>query len=201
MPYDLNGSDDDDCDDESAPSTSAPPPLPPSPPHVPTAPLDVLPPNAGVGSRVAIDWGTAGGWREGYIAELQHQLAYSGGARHIFRVVYDEVLPRGGCSTWHGDEFHGTKGVRLLSASEEEDRADVVGTWAAVHLRCNVSMLPLTEPARGSGCAHPPQVNRSVLCSFVGGPCPLACCSAHIRTTRDVVLECVLPTHRRCIPH
>lgn len=155
--------------------------------------MDMLPLNAGVGSRVAIDWGTAGGWREGYIAELQLQLASSGGvARRIYRVVYDEVLPRGGHSTWHGDKF---QGVRLLGASDEEAHAGVISTWAAVHLRCIVSMLPLTEPARGSGCAHPPQVNRSVLRSFAGGPCPLACCSAHIRTTRDIVLECGLPNH------
>ena len=93
---------------------------------------------AQVGSRVAIDWGAAGGWREGCIIEMRTELEGVG-----YRVSYDEPLPRsaseGGSSTWHGpgvDKL--VKGARLLAMTGS--------TWTPLQLRCVVSMERLTAP-------------------------------------------------------
>ena len=70
--------------------------------------------------------------------------------------------------------------------------------WEKLELRCVLSFQRLTDPAKGSGCAHRACCNYQVLRDYVGrltsGPkhCPLATCGVRLQRTRDVVRDASL---------
>ena len=67
--------------------------------------------------------------------------------------------------------------------------------WERVELRCAISFQRLTDPAKGSMCAHRACCNYQVLRDYVGRvstkpkECPLATCAARLQRTRDVVRD------------
>ena len=85
-------------------------------------------------------------------------------------------------------------------ARQELEREGVVCTdeWEKLELRCALSYQRLTDPAKGSGCAHRACCNYQVLRNYVGrlanGPkhCPLATCGVRLQRTRDVVRDAAL---------
>ena len=153
-----------------------------------------LPEGAGVGTRLALDWG-ASGWREGLCVDVSTELSRDS-RLETFRVAYDDD-GRGARSAWHGRHGDPVREVRVVTASEST--ADVVASdWEPLPLRCQITHARLSEPAKGSQCVHVAKCNLAALRLYAGRTCP--CCSAVIARSRDVALDEHLKSQLEQVP-
>ena len=157
---------------------------PPAPLTAAAEPLSAEEANALVGRRIRVWWEGDRKWFRGRIQSYNalwqtHLVLYDDNDRRSYRL--HEGL------RW---ELEGTAGVEVM----EE--------WEQLELRCAISFLPLTDPARGSSCAHLSRCNFDMLWQHVSRhhACPMAGCEAPMRRTRDVVRDDALRAKLEALP-
>ena len=101
--------------------------------------------------------------------------------------------------------------VQLDCDSDTDDAVAVAQAWLKLPLRCALSHLPLTDPAKGDCCAHAPTFNYTELRAYVGrsigsGPrcvkaCPLAGCNAKLQRPMSVIRDDALRGKLCTLPH
>lgn len=97
-------------------------------------------------------------------------------------------------------------GAPHAADDEEEEDDDVVevgcSEWVKVPLRCAVSLQRLADPARGTGCHHPPRCNYTELrdVAMRSKACPVMGCNAKMQRTHDVVRDDALREQLRKLP-
>ena len=156
---------------------------PPAPLATAAEPMSADEANALVGRRIRVWWEGDCKWFRGRIQAYNalwqtHIVLYDDNDRRSYRM--NEVR-------W---ELEGTAGVEVM----EE--------WEALELRCAISFLPLTDPAKGSSCAHVSRCNFDMLWQHVSRhhACPMAGCDAPMRRTRDVVRDDALRAKLEALP-
>jgi len=156
---------------------------PPAPLAAAAEPMAAEDANALVGRRIRVWWEGDCKWFRGRIQAYNalwqtHIVLYDDNDRRSYRM--NEVR-------W---ELEGTAGVEVM----EE--------WEALELRCAISFLPLTDPAKGSSCAHVSRCNFDMLWQHVSRhhACPMAGCEAPMRRTRDVVRDDALRAKLDALP-
>ena len=92
-----------------------------------------------------------------------------------------------------------------LSLPRHADRAQEVvclDEWSELPLRCCLTLQPLTDPARGSGCAHLSRCNFGALRAHAARQktCPWVGCDARLLRTHDVVRDAALAARLRELP-
>ena len=127
---------------------------------------------------------------EGQVIETVWQLGKKDASVFAFRVGYDD-----GDVKWHA--FAGSGWTRVEIMEEDcppQDAIDIDGIaassdqWEKLEPRCVISMMPLTDPAKGCSCRHRANCNYAELRDYVGRmkACPVAGCDAKLYRTRDV---------------
>ena len=77
------------------------------------------------------------------------------------------------------------------AAFDGEGVAPAEGSAVKLDLRCAITMQPLTDPAKGCRCAHPPMCNNDVLRVHVSRSkdCPIFGCDAELKRPIEVVKD------------
>ena len=156
-------------------------------------------PEALIGQRVRVWWdgnrqtrleGT-GRWFSGRIhrysaATGQHLVLYDDADRRWY------VLGTGATTSGDGDgDGDGDVPRWQLEHRTSTEVQEDVDAWHELPLRCSLSLAPLTDPARGSGCAHLSRCNYAPLRAHVARhhACPCVGCGATMPRTRDVLRD------------
>ena len=97
-----------------------------------------LPAGARVGTRLALDWGSAG-WREGVCTAVSTELGGGGKSVELFQVEYDDDSPRLAKRFWHGRERE-RRVIAVRIVGEHDSTAEVVASgWESLPLKCQIS--------------------------------------------------------------
>ena len=184
---------------------SAPPPpsLPPAATHRPSAPPQppTVRPSRHDRVRVHLNDG-----REytGQVIDTSEELGRKGRIMFRFRVQYDSDDFGSGGSTWH---IHGIDGdVKSVDRLPPEDFGDVLADeWQPLSMQCILSLNRLTDPAKGTNCAHLACCNYGPLEKATSRlsrakACPFAGCSCRISRSRDLVRDSSLAAKLAKVP-
>ena len=163
-----------DAESEDAP----PPPLADASVAMPADEAEAL-----VGRRIRVWWEGDRRWFCGRV-ESYHALWQT------HQVVYDDNDRRRYHLHTVRWELEGTAGVECMEG------------WEQLELRCAISFMPLTDPAKGSSCAHTSRCNYETLRQHVSRhrACPMAGCEALVRRTHDVVRVDALRAQLEALP-
>lgn len=152
--------------------------------------------------RVRVHW-SSGEAYDGIVVDTSEQLD---GQRIIFRfrVKYDDDQSgASGGTVWH---IHGAGGDVQVEQRPPEAFQDVMESgWQQLKLTCAISHERLTEPAKGSSCAHVACCNITPLRNAVARlskakVCPVFGCNVKLSRARDVVSDTALTDQLRAVP-
>ena len=129
----------------------------------------------GIGERIEAWFRRESAWYAGEVVDTRSQL----GDPDQLRVRFDD-----GQVSWLGSHVVVRRATRELPPTE----VHCVSEWQQLETRCRISRGPLTDPARGTHCKHPPCCNFAALRTCVrAGACPVQGCQAPFRRLGDVV--------------
>ena len=154
-------------------------------------------PEALIGQRVRVWWEGNGRWYSGVIHRYnattgQHQVLYDDADKRWY------VLGTGATTGGDGGDAPCWQLEQRVSTDVQEN----VDEWHELPLRCALSHAPLTEPSRGSGCAHLSRCNYAPLRAHVARhhTCPCVGCGATMPRTRDVLRDETLAAQLSKLP-
>ena len=125
---------------------------------------------------------------DGQVIETMWQMGRGKTRSFTFRVRYED-----GGLNWHA--FGELDWTRLEIIEDDvvgdldvDGLAESNDLWEKLEMRCALSMMPLTDPAKGCACRHRAICNYPELRDYVGRmkACPVAGCDAKLARTRDV---------------
>ena len=93
-------------------------------------------------------------------------------------------------------------GQTLLGKSQEALCLELPLGWERIELRCAISMMRLTDPAKGGRCAHRSRCNFDMLRSHAARSkvCPIVGCDAPLARTHEVQRDDALHDALSAVP-